>query len=755
MRRPLTILAVLALVGLASFALRVQPRFSFEDFLPAGNDTVREEQRLRALFDVDGRRELYLAASKGAQTWSPAALKELGACLRSLQARPWLRALHSAYTTPLASPGDETLGGQVPLATVPDDAAGVLALRQSLEREVLPGLRWLSRDGFGLLAILELQPEAVRDLAQASRIVEEVETALQPLEQAGWQLHLAGIPAMEARSTRFLAREAGQFFVATLLIMALLLWLSFGQKRLTAGALGLGLAAVVVQLGVLGALGLPLTLLTLASPVVVLVVVLCDVIHVVSDHLRLREQGLSADDARAQAMRRGVRTCLWTSVTSAVGFASFALTSIPVIRQFAVATSLGILAGYAVAMLGLPWLLGAARPIVSPGALDLTMEWLVARCRQLVERKPERILVAASVLMAVALALAPLLRVDSRILEELADRHPVVVDNRYFSDQFLGESRIDLVLGVPATEDAMRTDSATLLEALSREARTGHDVLGVHSALGVLTWVDALLGGDGKADADDARLAQLELVAEGMAPGVLERYRALGDDGKLYLRLELRFADPGANATLALLDALRERALALRPDITVGFAGRTYLTLLAYHLLTRQALWGFALAAVGIAVLMVLALGSLRLGALAMVPNLGPLVVVLGLYGALGVTLKPSSMLFFSVALGLAVDDTLHVLRRVRALHRELAWGTAARAALTACGPAMIRSSLVVGLGFAVLLASTSKAIAMLGLTVVLTAVVALAADLLLVPAGAIVLGRRGPRAENERDPQA
>jgi hypothetical protein len=184
-------------------------------------------------------------------------------------------------------------------------------------------------------------------------------------------------------------------------------------------------------------------------------------------------------------------------------------------------------------------------------------------------------------------------------------------------------------------------------------------------------------------------------------------------------------------------------------------AGRTYATLRAYHLLTTQALWGFALSLAAIGLLMVLAFGSLRLGALSMLPNLVPLVAVLGLYGALGVTLKPSSMLFFSVALGFAVDNTLHGVRRLRALRGEHPWPQAADAELAQVGPAMIRSSLVVGLGFAVLLASSSKAIAMLGLTVLLTTLLALAADLLMLPAGAIVLGRGGREPPGPGAPQA
>jgi predicted RND superfamily exporter protein len=134
--------------------------------------------------------------------------------------------------------------------------------------------------------------------------------------------------------------------------------------------------------------------------------------------------------------------------------------------------------------------------------------------------------------------------------------------------------------------------------------------------------------------------------------------------------------------------------------------------------------------------IMTLLFRSMRLGLGALVPNVFPLVVLAGAMVALGVSLKPSSILVFSIAFGIAVDDSIHLMGRFgHLLARGHSRERALRRALRDTGPALVMSTVVVSAGFSLLLLSRFQLLHLVGLLTATTAMAALVADLFLFPA--------------------
>jgi hypothetical protein len=209
-------------------------------------------------------------------------------------------------------------------------------------------------------------------------------------------------------------------------------------------------------------------------------------------------------------------------------------------------------------------------------------------------------------------------------------------------------------------------------------------------------------------------------------------------------------------ATGAFYAALERRLAALeRPatvplELTVTGEGPLWYRVNS-SLLTTMA-QSFGLAVVGVTIMMVLALGSVRLGLVAMVPNLLPVLVAVGTMGWAGVRLDFATVMVAGIALGIAVDDTVHFLHRYRL---ELAAAgdprVATERALASVGRAMVTTSVVLFAGFSLMALSAFPPHRTFGLVLAGTMVVALFCDLLLLPA--LLLGLAAPRRSGARAP--
>ncbi|MCG6989424.1 MAG: MMPL family transporter, partial [Gemmatimonadetes bacterium] len=195
--------------------------------------------------------------------------------------------------------------------------------------------------------------------------------------------------------------------------------------------------------------------------------------------------------------------------------------------------------------------------------------------------------------------------------------------------------------------------------------------------------------------------------------------------------------DAGSRVTLPFLDRVDDYLRRNPPP--AGSADLTGTVRMAdtfsFHVL-RSFGPSIVLALFLICLVMAVLFRSLRMGLVAMVPNVFPLVTLAGVMALLGVTLKPSTILVFSIAFGIAVDDSIHLMSRFNQLvARGRLKGRALRAALRETGSALVMSTIVVTAGFSLLMLSRFEVLYLLGLLTATTALAALAADLLLFPA--------------------
>jgi len=551
--------------------------------------------------------------------------------------------------------------------------------------------------------------------------------------------------------------------VFPLALVALLVVLGLVLRRVA--AVGLGVVVVGTSLlwtlAFMSLVGLPLTLLSPgALPVLLLVAGVGDVVHALSGLGRRVGEGVPRAQALEQALREAGGPCLLTSLTSAAAFASLWWSDVPLIQTLGVPIAVGVLAAWAVCFGALP---AASRVLGARLVPPLHSGWIGSRVAAWafdVARRRRGWVLGGFGLAGVACLLAGAqLRIESKVLGDFPPEHPLRQTRDFVEDRFGGVTGLQLVVrpSAPSSPEAPRLlepdvlrGVAALVDELRAEAEGGSEVLEVLGVTDFLLEVRSALDdrapGTRRLPEDAAGAAQLLVLYEGAAPSdptqaflgpTTRATLAPGDETRRQdvLRVTLRLKALSTPAFFALVERLEARARELLPeDVGVEASGTSVMLQAAHGALVRNLATSLLIALAVVLGLIFVWTRSLRLTVWALVPNLVPLVALVGVMGALGIELRLATSVVFCLAFGVAVDDTIHLLAGL-ARRRGEPPAVQVRGALAHTGSALVGTTLVLVCGFGVLLASGVLANRILGGLCALALVVALAADLLLLPA--------------------
>ena len=465
--------------------------------------------------------------------------------------------------------------------------------------------------------------------------------------------------------------------------------------------------------------------------------------------------GRSAVDASVEVVRTMWLPCFVTTFTTAVGFAALVAAESPALRAFGAVAAAASMLGYLVTVTFVPAALpffpaGASNVRSGPDPLDRALVALAQR----VGARPHLTIIVGLTIGLVAVLVARHVDVESRLLDQFARGTTIERTSNTLESQLDGFRTIDI--GLFGGVGTFRTAQGIgLLDELTAVARDRADVLRVSSVAALTHEALVLLADDPTAREDplrsDQEAAALVDLIRAEDPEVVRRW--LTADGAA-TRIEIRVRDSGASRTLALVEDLRQvvRTAAHRRgvDVDVRVGGEAYAASRGLERITR-ALGGLVAAVVTIFVVMALLFRSARLGLLAIPPNAVPLLATLAYMVMRGIALHASTVIVFTVTVGLAVDGTTHVVSRFR---EELELGGSRhdvlRRTVLGSGRAVLLSSLTLLVGYVVLLTSRFEPIRLFGELSLVSIAGATVSQTFLLPAMLAVWGapRRSARDE-------
>lgn len=501
-------------------------------------------------------------------------------------------------------------------------------------------------------------------------------------------------------------------------LLGLLLPLMFRTFRGSFLPLLVVLMALVLDLGVMSWIGMRFTLFDIAIPGLVLVIGLCDAVHMVH-HFELELlAGRDQKSAVASMLRRVGPACFFTSFTTALGFLSLLVADHVLVREFAVKAGMAVTVAFITVVGILPVVL-RRWPVRNP-ARD-PMRWIT----KIGYGRPRTVILVTALVVVLAATGGFMVRVDSFWLEELPGDLEVVHELEAFHEDFHGvmwmEARLE--------GDLLRPDALAALEVVSRSMLTQDGVTRVESIADWLREADANL--DGPLDeASVKRGAQYLSLAGPLFPA--HATTRTFDRGRLFLFTE----DIGTMRYMELKDHFeREVARAMPEGITARIDGYLLMAHESGQLLIGTMMKSLAISLVAISLFIMFIYRSVKLGLVAIIPNVIPVMVAWGLMGWSGTMLRTGTVMIFSLGLGLAVDDTIHIMTRFR---QELAEGCSVRTALdralATSGKALITSSIILAVGTICFMPADFRSLVDIGFLLTAVIVSAAIADLFLLP---------------------
>lgn len=606
--------------------------------------------------------------------------------------------------------------------------------------------------------------------SEISEAVDALARVADRFRKPDFDIFQAGAPSVDNAAKRTISRDMAVFASVSLGVIVLLLLIMFRRLSGVVIPLVIVVLSTVSTLGIMALMGAPITLVTQILSSFILVVSVGDAVHILAVfYLRLNAAG-NPQKAMASAMGHSGLAVAMTSLTTAGGLLSFAAADIAPVADLGLYASLGVVAAFVYTVALVPALAGLypLKPRKAKNGNDSAMDRLLDRIARLVTRRPKRVVAVGAALLLVALGGLPRLSFSHNILRWLPADNPAVKATRLIDRELKGSVSLELVVDTGKPEGVYDPGLLAGLDASVRALegqRYGEVFAGkAWTATSILKDVHRALNEDRPAfyavPNDSKLIAQEFLLFENSGADDLEE---IMDRSASKVRFTIKSPFGDAVDYSRLIDRVRAHFAEHHPTVHTTLTGIMALFTQTVHHVMNAMARSYLIAFVVIALLMAFLIGDLRIAALAMIPNLGPIALILGFMGWFGISLNASNMLVGSIAIGLVVDDTIHFMHNFARYYRET--GDAAQSigrTLHTAGRAILVTSLVLTCGFLVYTLSSMTNIFQFGLLTAAAIVLALAADYFLAPALMVLAfenppegskGAASPAGKSQRQP--
>jgi predicted RND superfamily exporter protein len=553
------------------------------------------------------------------------------------------------------------------------------------------------------------------------------------------EMHLSGKINSEHTYIHKTRLELALFMSLSALLVLVFLWISFRNIGAVIVPIAVVLLAILWTMGCMTLMGKAIDIMIIVMPCILFVVGMSDVLHITSQFYEKLSEGFSREDAVNAALKEvGLATFL-TCVSTMAAFLTLNTTSIKPIRDFGNYTALGVAIAYFLSITLLPWVLLRSSHLGAFKIHTVNEKWDRGLRRLLiwVWRNPRKIMLGTVAFLFLSVWGILQIEINNSVLDDLEADDPIQKDFLFFDHYFGGVRSFEL--NVECTQGKLL--SYTNLGFIDKLDAFLEDSMGMSSVVSPARLMRSLNvaanGGEAsffKLPADSVDLE--ELLAKTRSFIKTKQARQIIKKDIRSGRISGRMQEKGSRLIALDNQKITEWIQRNKPDgLSFRITGSSDLIDKSNTYLTQNMIEGLSLDVVVLMLIIGWMFRSSRMMVLSAVPNLIPLLIIGGIMGWCAIDMKVSISIIFSIAFGIAIDDTLHLLARLKL---ELAKGSrlplALKTTYVSTGKAMILTALVIATGFATLMASDFKSTFYVGFLISLTLLIALVAELILLP---------------------
>ena len=545
------------------------------------------------------------------------------------------------------------------------------------------------------------------------------------------------------------------FMSVSFILVTFFLWFTFRNIWGVMVPLVVVLMSIIWTIGIMAATGKAIDIMIILMPCILFVVGMSDVIHITSQFYEKIEEGFSKIEAiRLSLEEVGFATFL-TCVSTAVAFLTLNTTSIQPIRDFGTYTAIGVVVAYMLSITLLPFIL---MHVKNPDKFkvhvaQIRWEVFLKKLLRWVFRHGRKIIWVSLAFLVLALAGIDSIQVNNSVLDDLDENDPIKQEFKFFDANYSGVRGFELAIEQQGSTDLLSWETSKELQSLETFLENEYQVGAIASPLNILRGFNqSLHEGEPEWYILPASKEEHESLVKKIKPYLKRKeIRQFITADLQKSRISGRIRDKGSKA-VGRRNVMLEAYLKANPPKTIQLrvTGSSDLIDKSNAYLTENMLQGLSLDIIVLMFIIGIIFRSWKMMLVSVLPNIIPLAMIAGLMGWAGIEMKVTISIIFSIAFGIAVDDTLHLLSRLKVeMDKGVQLTRALLVTYLSTGKAMILTAMVIAAGFSTLMLSNFKSTFYVGLLISVTLIFALIAELILMPV--LLLWIFGPKRPKKK----
>ena len=562
-------------------------------------------------------------------------------------------------------------------------------------------------------------------------------------KETNLDIRVSGMPYIRTINAQNIIDEIQLFVLGALLITGIIFFFFFRSYRATFITLLVVTIGVTWAFGFIGLFGYEITVLTALIPPLIIVIGVPNAVFLINKY----QQEIKLHGQQAKALQRVIskigNATLMTNITTASGFATFVFVKSQLLREFGILASVNILSIFVLALLIIPILYSFMEPPKKKHLNHLERKWMenVVNWMEKMVRE-QRITIYITTVIVIILGIIGLyqIRVSGSLIEDMPKTKAFYKDIKFFEKEFGGIMPLEILIDTKKEKGVMKLSTLKRMDKINEVIESFPELSRPVSVVNLVKYSkQAFYKGNPKyyqlpTSQEQSYIFEYTKNSDGNS----DMLNNFVDSTGQYARITTFMKDVGTDKMNDIQERLQQVVKKEFPEerYNVSFTGKALVFLKGTNYLIGNLVFSLSLAIFLIALFMAWMFRSFKMILISIIPNMLPLLITAGLMGFFGIPIKPSTILVFSIAFGISVDDTIHFLAKYRQELMANNWKIrrSVYAALRETGVSMFYTSIVLFFGFLVFTVSSFGGTIALGGLVSITLLFAMVSNLLLLP---------------------
>ena len=625
------------------------------------------------------------------------------------------------------------------------DSKWSLNVERVLAHPIYPNLI-ISKDGKTGAILIDLEDDIIGQYAR-EKVLDSIDDIL---KTSDWQWYEAGIPVLRTRYIQFMNYERSIFIPISFLVAAVILFFIFRQPKIIIISLVSILTTLIWIAGIMALFQISINVVSYLTFNLLMIIGASNSIHLLIKYHEGLGMGLGKKESLDRVVARIGPALFLTSFTTAVGFSSLAFTNIRITQQFGLIVGFGVLLMFILIIILMPILLNIISKPKDHHIYRLSKSEHFKSAYHLCvfnSKFPISILCVSGLVFIISFFGLSLMDYNASVLEDLRPGNSLYDNLNYVDEKLGGSLSLEVIIEKKDDLSCLNPDFIKKMQNLKET------ILNVDEISFAITPGDYIMlineeFGSGFREVPENVDEVLSLVID------YDPVQNLYNSNYSKARISCRISDIPYERGMEIRDNILTDGYKIFGDnVDLSVTGSTLLALSTSRHLVKNLTTSFIIAFIIIFISIVILFKSFRLSMISILPNIIPLMIAGGLMGYLGIKLRPSTAMTFSIALGIAVDNTIHFLARFREeFHKSGDYNKSVTVTILTTGKAIISTGIILSLGFFVLYFSEFVPNHEFGLLATIIIVTAVGGSLILLPVLIVKIKPRIRFASNDNN---